>query len=97
MTKTEKSVEKQVKELRAEIDKLKGSFFDLDRDVDTRINQFLAQLNQTTAVVDYHAHPTTLMSGRAIFLEDKFKAAVAEAQAAQAPPTSVEKEEEKEE
>ena len=76
-----KSLEKQVKALQAEVDKLKGKLFDMNTDIDARLNGFLNQLNQVTAVLDFHAHPTTLMSTRPIFLEEQYKTAVENAQA----------------
>ena len=76
-----KSLEKRVKALEAELDKLKGKMFDLDSDVDNRISTIFNQLNQVTAVLDFHAHPITLMSSRPIFLEEQYRAAVEDAQA----------------
>lgn len=85
------SLLKQMKLMENEIDKLKGSLFDMG----TRIDQAVTGLNQVSTVVDYHGHPLQLMTGRAIFFESQYKESLTtEKQAQQTPSVQQENKEE---
>jgi len=76
-----------------EIDKIKSKLFDINN----RIDQIAAQIQQLSVVMDFHAHPSTQVSGRPMFLQDQYEAFVEAQQKQKSPPTTDKQEDTSEE
>lgn len=94
MSKETKSTKKELKELKAELMEVKSKLFDLDKEFDKKLEVVVNQLNQVSVVLDFHAHPSTQMSGRPMFLQEQYEAFMQQQQQQTPAPVSDEEEEE---